>query len=133
MKELRARRWASALVFQLSIGPGREAHAIALGALDAGVNLVFISVAWSTPLNAVKAIFVSGNPPNQPAPDSKSGRNECIPAILGNARNDAEARRAKWPDHRRFALGEIRLAGDGAERVAMADDGHVGARWWHGR
>lgn len=35
---------AIALVFQLSIRAGREPHAIALGALDVGANLVFISV-----------------------------------------------------------------------------------------
>jgi hypothetical protein len=36
--------WAIALVFQLSIRPGCEPHAIALGALHAGTNLVFIRV-----------------------------------------------------------------------------------------
>src|SRR5215831_15874195 len=54
-------------------------------------------------------------------------RGKGVPAILGDARDEVESRRAEGTQDRGFAFGKVGHVGDRVERIAMADHHEVDA------
>ena len=89
-----------------------------------------LKVQWSTIFSAhYFGMIIGSASANQPALSEGNLRRQRLPSVFGHARNDAEPRLAQGANHRRFTFCQVIFSGDGAKRIAVADDDKIGARW----